>query len=510
MTTEPLVSAAGLGGLVTRLEQGVCGSAQRSRPADWTFRDRNAMASLWPAAAFACLADIRDVPWPTPDQPGQVIASLSAAFRATPALLATVLYAPATVLAQLLTSAAAGGAAAGAALVDAWIALCWTAEGAWDAIVQGLPVDAGYGAGDTDLLRPLAARLRFLVLSEPMRWRGQPDGAWWAWEPDEIFGASGVLDRTLGERSWGLVVSRCQESRRLWQRCLDEYQSHPLLSQARPAELEQELEALVFSGPDRRAPLILSVRPLAEQAGPTAADKNVADEVAERHLLPRFDLAGVLALALYDDDRRGRAGRRAIAALAALAGLATVTCAALLAVRPAAVLAAVCYVLIGVGVMAYGTAWAAPWLLRLPAAAAVGVIALVSILPGGWIPAASPPEGGLAVLALAAASCGYLLVQARNHGLTGWSLGRAVAVAAIGAAHALMVSLLGLVVVAPAFIADGSSLVALWRHPGYRHAGVVLALATVWCLAVGVFSQILWDDRPITAPLAHLSWRSGR
>ena len=236
---------------------------------------------------------------PTPDQPGQVIASLSAAFRARPAWLAAVLYAPATVLARLLTSCAAAGAAPGAApgaaLIDAWIALCWTAEGAWEAIGQGLPVAAGYGAGDTDLLRPLAARLRFLVLSEPMRWRGQLDGAWWAWEPDEIFGASGVLDRTLGERSWGLLVSRCQEARRLWQQCLDEYQSHPMLSQARPAELEQELNALVFTGSARRAPLILSVRPLADQAGPTAADKNVADEVTDRHLLPRFDLAGVLA-----------------------------------------------------------------------------------------------------------------------------------------------------------------------------------------------------------------------
>ena len=36
----------------------------------------------------------------------------------------------------------------------------------------------------------------------------------------------------------------------------------------------------------------------------------------------------------------------------------------------------------------------------------------------------------------------------------------------------------------------------------------VLALAAALCMAVGVFSQILWDDRPITAPLAHLSWRN--
>jgi hypothetical protein len=73
-----------------------------------------------------------------------------------------------------------------------------------------------------------------------------------------------------------------------------------------------------------------------------------------------------------------------------------------------------------------------------------------------------------------------------------------------------MVSLLGLVVVAPAFVQNGQKLAAIWHHPSYRHAAMVLVLATAWCLAVGVFSQILWDDRPITAPLAHLSWRSGR
>jgi hypothetical protein len=106
-------------------------------------------------------------------------------------------------------------------------------------------------------------------------------------------------------------------------------------------------------------------------------------------------------------------------------------------------------------------------------------------------------------------SYGYLVVEARNHGVADWaSLRRAAAVAAVGAAHALMVSLIGLAVVAPAFVNNGPALASLWRHPSYRHAGMELALATAWCLAVGVFSQILWDDRPITAPLAHLSWQS--
>lgn len=495
----------GLAGLMARLRQGACCAAQRSRPADWEFRDEIAMANEWPVDAFAALAGIRDVPWANPEGPAQAIAALAAELRTAPALLATVLYSPATVLAQVLASISRPGTKGDPGLADAWIALCWIAEGAWDAVTRGLPAEAGYGAGDTELLRPLAARLRFLVLSEPMRWRGQ-DGAWWAWEPDQVFGASGVLDRALGERSWGLVVGRCRESRRIWQQCLDAYQSQPLLSQARPAELEAELQALVFEQV-RRAPLVLSVRPLAEQAPATAEDKAVADEITERHLLPRFDVAGAAVLGLYDDSHRRRLARTAAAATAALTGLAAVACAGSLEIQAAVILAAACYVLIGTGVVAYGSAWAAPWLLRLPAAAAVGIIALVSVLPGGWLH--TPPAGWLAALALIAAACGYLVVQARNHGVAGRSLWRAVGVAAFAGGHALMVSLIGLVVVAPAFILNGRDLSGIWHHPRYGHAGMVLLLATAWCLAVGVFSQILWDDRPITAPLAHLSWRSG-
>lgn len=493
----------GLSGLMARLQQGACRAAQRSRPADWNYRDESTMASDWPADVFVPLATLRDVPWQDPGGPAEAIAALTAALRITPSLLTTVLYSPGIILGQALASFTSGDHG----LADAWIALCWTAEGAWDALTAGLPVAAGYGAGDTDLLRPLAARLRFLVLSEPMRWRGEDD-AWWAWEPDQVFGASGVLDRTLGERSWGLVVGRCQESRRIWQHCLDTYQSHPLLAQARPAELEAELHALVFGEQVRRAPLVLSVRPLAETAAATAEDTAVTDEVVERHLLPRFDIASVAVLGLDNDGHRRRLARVVAAAAAALAGLASVACAASLEIQPAVALAAVCYVLIGAGVVAYGSAWTAPWLLRLPAAAAVGIIALVSILPGGWL--GTPPAGWLAALALVAAACGYLVVQARNLGVAGKSLWRAVAVAAIGAVHALMVSLIGLVIVAPAFVLGGARLTQIWRHPSYGHAGMVLVLATAWCLAVGVFSQILWDDRPITAPLAHLSWRSGR
>ena len=107
------------------------------------------------------------------------------------------------------------------------------------------------------------------------------------------------------------------------------------------------------------------------------------------------------------------------------------------------------------------------WLLRMPAASAVGIIALISVLPGRLLGA--PPGGWVAVAALAAVSFGYLLVEVRNHGVArGTALWRALLVALGGAAHALMVSLIGLVAVAPAFVNDGTALSALWRRPSIR------------------------------------------
>jgi len=349
------------------------------------------------------------------------------------------------------------------------------------------------------------------VLSEPSRWRAEKD-AWWAPPSDRIPGGSRVLSRVFGASSWNVLVARSQEARRAWKECLDEYQSHPLLSQAEPAELERELRALVFrqagSWRLRTAPLGLSVRSLAERAALTAEDQGVIADAVERHLLPRFAILAVARLALHDDRRRQRVARILFALGVLLTGLGWVGYAIHLDVHPAVRLAAACYALICVGVLVLPSGWGSAWLLRMPAASAVGLVALISFLPGTWLGA--PPGGWLAAATLAAAAFGYLLIEARNHGAASWAaLRRTLLVALIGAAHAVMVSLIGLVVVAPAFISSAGQLGRLWQHPGYGHAGVVLALAAAWCLAIGVFSQILWEDRPVTAALAHLSWRRG-
>jgi len=490
-----------LGGLEKRLANGIGASARRARPDDWQFRDEN-LADLWPGQAFEALAHIREHPWKDPDGPRGAIERLASELRAQRPLLATVLFSPDTVLGQLLGSC--GSAATG--LVDSWMGLFWIAEAAWAVISESPPADTAYTVADTGMLRPLAARLRFLVASEPSRTRGHGTDSWWG-GAGLSFSGSGILDRALGNRSWGLLVARSQEARREWLHCLDSYQSHPLLAQATQDEFENELWALAFRRGHFASPLGLSVRPLNQNAPLTAEDKTVLDEVTDRHLLPRFDVASTVTVATYDHRSGYLATRAAAGILVALAGMTAAVCAGLLLVRLATLIAIGCYALIVMGVWVFGPGWAAPWLLRFPAASAVGVIALISLSPGGWITA--PPGGWHAVLALVIASLGYLIVEARNHGVAGLALlWRSLAVAVIGTVHALMVSLIGLVLVAPAFVQDGQAITGLWHHPGYGRAGMAIALAAAWCLTVGVFSQILWDDRPITAPLAHLSWRA--
>jgi hypothetical protein len=485
--------------LHARLAGGICRAAQRSRPADWPERDERSLASWPPAHATAILATMRDLSWEDASQVGRVIDDAALALQNRD-LLNAVLLAPAAAL-DRIRAAVSGDA------VAAWFMLCWTAAAA-SLAVRGLP-RSDVTAGDRGLLAPLAARLQFLVFSEPIRWRGQEDRAWWAGPADAEFGGGELVRRVSGDRPWHELVGEAAAARRAWLECLDSYQSHLLLARAEPRDIEEELAGVVFRHPPGGEPLGLSDRPLSDAAALTAGDMAVLADVTERHLLPRFDLRSVIAIARYDRRRAGRSARLVWAGVTLAIGLAAIACACLLLLHAAVILAAACYLSIGAGVVVFGVAWAAQWLLRLPAASAIGIFALVSLLPGGWL--AGPHDWWAACGVLAGAAVGYLLVEVRNHGVSpGRSLLRTGAVALAGAAHALLVSLLGLVAVAPAFVADGSLLAQLWSHPGYRNAGILLLLAASWCLAVGVFSQILWDDRPITVPLAHLSWRTGR
>lgn len=481
-----------------RLRGGIYSSANDARPASFEISDGDAFRD-WPGGRFTALAGIRrgdgDI--------GQlsVIEELAKDLRSNRSLLLAVLFTPDRAFDRLLTPV--DQADRDKQLIDAWVALCWTAEAAWCAVRDGLSTADGFAEGDADFLRPLAARLRFLVLSEPMRWRGQQDKAWWGRKSDmTLSGGAGVLSRVFGPGSPLALAGRSQDARREWLALLNEYQSHFVLSQSRGSELERELRAVVFGS--RSRPLCLSGKSLTADVPVTAQDLVMVTDVIDLHLLPRFELLTVSRLVLHADSKAKRWARRSLAVLITTAGVVAIVCTALSHVRLAALLAVVCYTLTCVGVLLPGQPMGPMWLLRMPAASTAGFVALMALMATGWLVPAGR-DWWYAPLGLSLASLGYLLLEIRAHGVgSRAALTRSLGVWLAGAAHATLVSVIGIVVVAPAFTGN---LARLWSHPGYASTGRVLALTVTWCLAVGVFSQILWDDRPITAPLAHMSWR---
>ncbi|HEX5115088.1 MAG TPA: hypothetical protein VFW65_07810 [Pseudonocardiaceae bacterium] len=168
-------------------------------------------------------------------------------------------------------------------------------------------------------------------------------------------------------------------------------------------------------------------------------------------------------------------------------------------------------------------------LLRVPAAAAVGLAVLVTLSAQWWItPAVWLIGVGMAVFAGL-----YLVFEARQHGAGVMAaVYRGAINMLVGLLHAAVLSIAVLGFVVPAMGQNGSCL-AGWEHHdpwaplpisasvaglpagstscaaalGVGQAAApaaMLMLMTGWSLAIGLAAQILWDDRPVTAPLGRL------
>lgn len=402
-----------------------------------------------------------------------------------------------------------------------WIIWCRTTEALWSLLSDDGAAESPLSPTERALLRPIAARQRFIALSEGFRRAEAGPASPFPWK--HRFKAT---LNVFGHDKRHVFVERAVQARWDWLEYLDSYQSHPAFSAADPGEIEEEIGFVLLDG-DR--PLLLSTRALKEKepVPPDTADAEVVRDVAERHLLPRFQVWQTMrvstAAITSGTPRAGRAMAAAVAALAAVALL----CTAVAALFPSATgwpvwPAAACYLTGAAGVLVFGRMWALPWLLRMPAAAAIGLFMVVSLHPTWWqsafpgvdTNAARPcaaaqvswaPLAGVAVLAVAAFA--YLMVTARNNGLPRrTTLLRSSGVWGIGACHALLVSVIGLNWMVPYFSEEGSFLLSCWNDAP-QGSFINIAQATAWCLAAGVFSQMLWDDRPITAPLSHTRWR---
>jgi hypothetical protein len=134
-------------------------------------------------------------------------------------------------------------------------------------------------------------------------------------------------------------------------------------------------------------------------------------------------------------------------------------------------------------------------LLRLPASTLVGLGALVTF-DTRWLSELDVARGRLCAVGVAVFACAYLSLEARQHGVRRrLAAARGLGIGAIGLLYATATTPLLFATVVPIVQPDfAASLVT----------GSDLAAASTLAFGFGVLVQVLWDDRPITAPLGHL------
>lgn len=323
----------------------------------------------------------------------------------------------------------------------------------------------------------------------------------------------------LGDvQSAAMAARQCRDE---WLDVLDRLEDHPLL--ARDIDPVAEAELIV----------VRRVTATALTATSNGASKmiqgNEVDAVAWRHavrshLLPRFVVRPAWRVAWR---LSGIVARTAMCTTAiAFSAAVTLTLTGLIGhLRNGLLIGA------GVSVIGYtgilvaaicerSASW--PWLLRQPASAGLGLLVLITLGSDWWkqavpfnrhLEAVHTRMAVFAALVLLVIGVGYLAVEAVNHGVTHLAC-RVSAVAGMALLHAFLVTAIGLSIVLPAFAADGRAMAQCWTDGNCgalpMPAWLIFAVATSWCFAAGVFTQVLWDDQPFTAPLAHTRWRTGR
>jgi hypothetical protein len=361
------------------------------------------------------------------------------------------------------------------------------------------------------------ARTRWLLLSLPFR------PGWEGTIPADL-----DMERINAESSRILTLAR--QARDDWLTVLTQIDDYPTLKQ----DIDIEEEAAVIARLEITRSRLATANPGLNLAPSAAAGTGGPDRAADpdhagisateyvvtRLLLPRFAIGRTWRIIYGTVSWQSRVA----GGLAALAGAASLILLLIGLADPAGGLlgavpvAAICwYALIALAsTFCPRSAW--PWLMRQPASAAVALLALALAPPDWWHNSGHQQHVAVwAALLLTAVGIGYLYMQAGNQDVRGVRrLWRPAVVAASGFLHAAMVTVIGLRYVLPEFAprpAQAPDLSCWWHAagcgPDALHPWLLIFVAAAWSFAAGVFLQIIWDDQPVTAPLAHVSWRRG-
>ncbi|MEV4565133.1 hypothetical protein AB0K12_15310 [Nonomuraea sp. NPDC049419] len=320
-------------------------------------------------------------------------------------------------------------------------------------------------------------------------------------------------------------IERARQTREEWLTVLDSIQEHPSL--ARHINVETEATDLTS----------VEISQASLNIGRSDDDPprtGIVGNVVTRILLPRFAWFAALRVLHRMHGRCLLFG--VCGALAFFLAAAATVLTAVFGIWTDGYTAAAVLGLFGYGFIAVWSAMVQPsfnaiWLLRQPASSAVGLLGLSALHPDWWATTSNGTARTTAAVLLAI-GFGYLLIEAGNHigpapgrsaapHVRRWALARRVGVVGVfGVCHAALVSIIGLRFVVPAFNehAEGANnttvSIACWWTPERcapmldpLDPWVMVLIATAWSFVSGVFLQILWDDQPITAPLAHVSWR---
>lgn len=361
-----------------------------------------------------------------------------------------------------------------------------------------------------------AARFRFAVWSLPIRLGRHLYSS-------DVRVPGGPLQRI----DWHRIRQEAWAAQEDWKRHLDAWEDDPWLASAGDKRIETELRWLTTTwprtNPSRDHTVAWPSPPAPLDLDSDADQRRLAADTAERLVERGSVLRAVSTLAPGAWWRWPLLAGYPILTVAVIVLLAT-------GHADAARWSAVGLLGLGLSVaVAVPTRYVVLGLLRVPAAAAVGLAVLISLTSRWWI-SANGAWIGLALLVRAAL---YLALEARQHGARRLAAaGRGLLVTLIGALHAAVLSIAVLGFVVPAMGEHGECLDGWWRHSLWHPLPIsisvdglpsgadscaktvrtdraaapagTLVFMTGWSLSFGLAARILWDDRPVTAPLGRL------